>query len=106
MAMATTINSGAKNSSAALATAMSKIRFPIDADGSLRAAQRRRRPLYGPYALEPAHSTGRTDIKGRPFQRGLTLSGSNRAVTMDAIALLSAGTLVVGTKLDILCVFP
>jgi hypothetical protein len=103
MAMATVINSGEKNSSAALATAMSKIRFPIDAAGSLRAVRRRRRPLYGPYALEPANSTGRTDIEGRPFRNGVTLSRSKRAVTMDAIVFLSAGTLVVETKLATLC---
>jgi hypothetical protein len=97
--MATTINSGARNSSAALATAMSKIRFPIDADGSLRAVRRRCRLLYALYALEPAYATGRTDMDGRSFQSRLTLSWSNRAVTMDAIDLLSAGTLVVETKL-------
>jgi hypothetical protein len=78
---------------------MSNIRFPIDADGSLRAVRRRCRPLYALYAREPAYSTGRTDIEGRSFQSRLTLSLSNRAVTMDAIVLLSAGTLVVETKL-------
>jgi len=43
MAAAITINSGRKNSKAALAPTISKIRFPIEAEGSLRAARRERR---------------------------------------------------------------
>jgi hypothetical protein len=71
MATATAIRSGAKNNNAALATAISKSLFPIEAEGSLRAARRERRLRY---LLLPAHSTGRTDIRRRSFRSDMTLS--------------------------------
>src|SRR5260370_6167442 len=83
IAMATAISSGAKNSNAARATAISKRRFPQEAEGSLRAARRERRLRY---TLLPGHSTGRTDMKRRSFRSGVTLSRFERT-TMVAIAL-------------------
>jgi hypothetical protein len=82
--MATAIKSGAKNNKAALATAMSNTRLPIDAEGSLRAVRRERRLRY---ALLPGHSTGLTEMKARPFRSGVTLSRLERTAIMVAIAL-------------------
>jgi hypothetical protein len=87
IAIATAIKSGAKNSNAALATAMSKIRLLMEADGSLRAARRERRLRY---TLLPGHSTGRTDMKRRSFRSGMTFSRFERTAMVVAIVLVPA----------------
>ena len=82
------IRRGAKNSSAPLAATISKTRFAIDDDGSVRARRRDRRlGLHAPYVLFPANSTGRTDICVRSLRSGLTLSRLMLAVTMEAMFL-------------------
>src|ERR1700730_4741679 len=82
--MATAIKSCAKNNKAAPATAMSNTRLPIDAEGSLRGERRECRLRY---ALLPGHSTGLTEMKGRPLRSGVTLSRLERTAIVVAIAL-------------------
>src|SRR2546421_12928772 len=70
------------------------MRLASDDDGSVRATRRRerRRPRYAPYVPPPANSTGRADISVRSLRIGVTLFRSKLAVTIEAMTLLSAGT--------------
>jgi hypothetical protein len=69
--MATAIQSGAKNSSAAAAAVVSNSRFPIELEGSAWLDMARRR-TWRP--KRPMASNGRTDIGRRRDQRGIELS--------------------------------